>query len=126
MTLKLATDVTDQQNKLAGYLNAKANVAKYVAALQNTDISGVNFTALPGDLQKKLPADPVVLLQQVNANLAIAKQHGQFWSNEIQPDLTKIPQAIINYNSQFQAELAIMLPLVNDLLAVDDPKSATS
>lgn len=121
MTVQLATDVTDQQNKLAGYINAKANVAKYVAALQNTDISGVNFKTLPQDLQKKLPADPAVLLETVNANLATAKQHGQFWSNDIQPNLTAIPQAIINFNSQFQAEMQLIIPLVQDLLTKDDP-----
>ncbi len=121
MTVQLATNVTDQQNKLAGYINAKANVAAYVAALQSTDISGVSFNTLPKDIQSKLPADPTVLLQQVNANLTIAKQHGQFWSNEIQPNLTAIPQAIINYNSQFQVEMGLILPLVTDLLSKEDP-----
>lgn len=121
MTVQLATDVTDQQNKLAGYINAKANVAKYVASLQNTDISGVNFKSLPDDIQKKLPADPAVLLATVSANLTTAKSHGQFWSNDIQPNLTAIPQAIINYNTQFQAEMALITPLVQDLLNKDDP-----
>lgn len=125
MPVQLATNVADQQNKLAGYLNAKANVASYVAALQSTDISGVNFKTLPKDIQSKLPADPTVLLQQVNANLTTAKQHGQFWSNEIQPNLTAIPQAIINYNSQFQVEMGLILPLVTDLLSKDDPAKRT-
>jgi hypothetical protein len=122
MTVQLAIDVTDQQNKLAGYINAKANVARYVAALQNTDISGVNFKTLPPDIQKKLPEDPAVLLQQVNANLTIAKQHGQTWSNDIQPGLTAIPQAIINYNTQFQVEMGLILPLVQALLIGPDPQ----
>ncbi|HQU84539.1 MAG TPA: HBL/NHE enterotoxin family protein [Pyrinomonadaceae bacterium] len=125
MTVQLAVDLTDQQNKLAGYINAKANVAKYVAALQNTDISGVNFKTLPSDIQSKLPADPAVLLQTVNANLTTAKQHGQFWSNTIQPGLTSIPQAIINFNSQFQAEMALILPLVQSLLVTPDPDKRT-
>lgn len=119
--LQLAMDVTDQKNKLAGYINAKVNVARYVAALQNTNISGVNFNALPPDLQSKLPEDPAVLLKRVNDNLATAKQHGQTWSNDIQPNLTLIPQAIINYNSQFQAEMNVMLPLVQSLLVTPDP-----
>ncbi len=125
MPVQLATNVADQQNKLAGYLNAKANVASYVAALQSTDISGVNFKTLPKDIQSKLPTDPAVLLQQVNANLTTAKEHGQFWSNEIQPSLTAIPQAIINYNSQFQVEMGLILPLVTDLLSKDDPAKRT-
>ena len=86
MPLHLATDVADQQNKLAGYINAKASVARYVTALQNTDISGVNFKALPANLQSKLPEDPAVLLKRVNQNLTAAKAHGQTWSNDIQPD----------------------------------------
>lgn len=125
MTIQLAINVDDQKAKLAGYLNAKANVAKYVAAVQNTDISGVNFKTLPEDIQKKLPEDPAVLLKTVNKNLATAKQHGQTWSNDIQPALTNIPQAIINYNTQFQAEMAVMLPLVQDLLVKPDPAKRT-
>lgn len=121
MTVILAVDVTDQKNKLAGYINAKVNVARYVAALQNTDISGINFKTLPSQIQSKLPADPAVLLKAVATNLATAKQHGQTWSNDIQPNLTNIPQAIINYNSQFQAEIALILPLVQDLLVKPDP-----
>lgn len=116
-----AIDVTDQQNKLAGYINAKANVKKYIAALQNTDISGVNFNTLPADIQSKLPADPAVLLQTVNANLATAKTHAQTWSNDIEPNLTNIPQAIINYNTQFQQELTVMLPLIQQLLVTNPP-----
>ena len=119
--LQLAMDVTDQKNKLAGYINAKANVARYVSALQNTDISGVNFKALPQKLQSELPEDPAVLIQKVSANLATAKQHGQNWSNNIQPNLTLIPQAIINYNTQFQAEMALILPLVKSLLVNPNP-----
>ena len=121
MTVILAVDVTDQKNKLAGYINAKVNVARYVAALQNTDISGINFKTLPSQIQSKLPADPAVLLKAVATNLATAKQHGQTWSNDIQPNLTNIPQAIINYNTQFQAEIALILPLVQDLLVKPDP-----
>lgn len=125
MTVILAVDVTDQKNKLAGYINAKVNVARYVAALQNTDISGINFKTLPSQIQSKLPADPAVLLKAVATNLATAKQHGQTWSNDIQPNLTNIPQAIINYNSQFQAEIALILPLVQDLLVKPDPDKRT-
>ena len=125
MTVILAVDVTDQKNKLAGYINAKVNVARYVAALQNTDISGINFKTLPSQIQSKLPADPAVLLKAVATNLATAKQHGQTWSNDIQPNLTNIPQAIINYNTQFQAEIALILPLVQDLLVKPDPDKRT-
>ena len=121
MALQLAQDVKDTQNKLAGYLNAKGNVAAYVAALQNTDISGVNFKTLPADLQNKLPEDPAVLLQTVTTNLTTAKGHGQTWSNDIQPNLTSIPQAIINYNTQFQEIIPVMVELVTDLLSNDDP-----
>ena len=118
MPLQLATNVKVQQDKLAGYLNAKANVAAYVGALQSTDISGVNFDALPADI--KPPNDPAALLQVVNAHLATAKQHGLTWSSSIQPGLTSIPQAIINYNATFQEAVKMLLSLVQDLLTDPD------
>lgn len=113
------------QDQLVGYLNAKANVARYVAALQNTDISGVNFKALPKDIQDKLPDDPATLLATVRDHLATAKTHGQFWSNDIQPALTSVPQAVINFNTQFQEELKVIEPLVSDLIDHDDPAKRT-
>jgi hypothetical protein len=122
MALQLATDVKAQQEKLAGYLNAKANVAAYVASLQNTDLSNINFKALPGDLQSKMPVDPAILLKTVNDHLAAAKAHAQTWSNDIQPNLTSIPQALINYNARFQEIVEVMTPLVTNLsLTPDDP-----
>ncbi|MPY24513.1 HBL/NHE enterotoxin family protein [Shewanella psychropiezotolerans] len=113
------TDVTKE--KLAGYVNAKANVARYVTALQNTNISGVNFKVLPKDIQDKLPENPATLLKTVNTNLATAKNHGLYWSNEIQPNLTFIPQTIINYSTQFKIEVGIINPLLVALSAKDDP-----
>ena len=113
--VQLATNVQDQESKLAAYVNAKAQVAGYVAALQNTDLSGVSFTDLPPDL--KLPGDPKTLLATVKTNLATAKQHGQNWSNNIQPNLTNIPQAIINYGTTFQSTMTLMTPLLTDLFA---------
>ncbi len=109
------------QDQLVGYLNAKANVARYVAALQSTDISGVNFKTLPPDIEAKLPEDPATLLETVREHLTTAKSHGQFWSNDIQPALTAVPQAVINFNTQFQAELTLIEPLVQALLDQDDP-----
>lgn len=117
----LTTDVKAEKDKLAGYLQAKANVKAYVGALQNTNISGVNFKTLPQDIQNKLPQDPATLLKTVQDHLATAKQHGLYWSNEIEPNLTNIPQAIINFNTIFQEEMKIMIPLVTDLLGNDDP-----
>lgn len=116
----LTTDVKKEKDKLAGYVNAKGNVAKYVAALQNTNISGVNFKTLPKSIQEKLPEDPATLLKKVNANLTTAKEHGTFWSNEIQPNLTKIPQSIINYNTLFKNEVKVINPLLVALSAKDN------
>jgi hypothetical protein len=118
----LTIDVTDQKKKLAGYLDAKANVAAYVVALQNTNISGVNFKTLPKDLQDKLPEAPAALLAKVNKNLSLAKQHGQTWSNDIQPGLTAIPQAVIDFNSSFQSEVTFILPRLQYL--IDHPNDA--
>jgi Bacillus haemolytic enterotoxin (HBL) len=122
MALQLATDVKDQQDKLAGYLTAKTKVAAYVASVQNTDLSAINFKALPPGL--KLPGDPVELLKTVNEHLTAAKMHAQTWSNDIQPNLTAIPQALINYNATFQEVLKVMTPLVTSLsLTPTDPQA---
>jgi hypothetical protein len=124
MALQLATDVKAQQDKLAGYLNAKLNVAAYVSSLQNSSLDGINFKALPDDLQKKLPSDPAVLLKTVNDHLTTAKAHGQGWSNDIQPNLTVIPQAISNYNATFQEVVKVMMPLITKLsLTPLDPQA---
>jgi hypothetical protein len=117
----LAPDANDHKAKLAGYINAKCNVAAYVHALQNIDLSGINFKTLPKDLQKKLPEDPAVLLGQVQKNLGIAKSHGLDWSNNIQPDLTKIPLAIIDYGTLFIEAIKEIRPLVNDPDIDNDP-----
>ena len=122
MALQLATDVKAQQDKLAGYLTAKTNVAAYVKSLQNTDLSAINFKALPPEL--KLPGDPAELLKTVNEHLAAAKTHAQTWSNDIQPNLTSIPQALINYNTTFQEVVKVMTPLVTNLsLNPADPQA---
>ncbi len=122
--LALQSEAGDIKDKLAGYVNAKTKVASYVASLLNTDISGVTFNALPEDLQKQLPKDPKELVATLQEELATARSHGMTWSNTIEPNLTAIPQAIINYNSQFQVEYNYMRPLVQDLInnPTDDEK----
>jgi|GEM_PF-6359174 len=109
-------DVDQVKNDLASYVNAKAVVSSYVAALLNTDISGVTFNGLPDELQKQLPKDPKEILSALKNELQTARTHGLTWSNTIEPDLTAIPQAIINYNSQFQVEYNYIRPLVQDLI----------
>ncbi|MGD8688371.1 MAG: HBL/NHE enterotoxin family protein [Gammaproteobacteria bacterium] len=116
---KLAPAVNAEQDKLAGYLNARAQVAAYVNGLNNVDISGVTFKDLPEDLKKQLPEDPKTLLAKLQGELQTAITHGNTWSNQIEPDLTKIPQAIINYNTTFQTEVGLMEPLVQAL--IDNP-----
>ncbi len=113
----LAVDVDQTKVDLAGYVNAKCVVSSYVASLLNTDISGVVFNDLPEDLAKQLPEDPKVILETLKGELATAREHGLTWSNTIEPGLTSIPQAIINYNSQFQVEYNYIRPLVQDLIA---------
>jgi predicted nucleic acid-binding Zn-ribbon protein len=117
-----AIDVKKTKDDLASYVNAKKVVSAYVTALTNTDISGVIFKSLPDDLKKQLPEDPSVILEKLKAELATAQSHGMTWLNDIEPDLTKIPQAIINYNSQFQAEYDLMMPLIKDLIKNPDDK----
>jgi predicted nucleic acid-binding Zn-ribbon protein len=79
-------------------------VSSYVAALLNTDISGVTFNDLPEKLKKQLPTDPKDILDKLKTELETAREHGRNWANKIEPGLTNIPQAIINFNSQFQVE----------------------
>lgn len=118
-----AIDVKKTKDDLASYVNAKTVVSSYVTALTNTDISGVTFKDLPSDLKKQLPADPKTILATLQKELKTARGHGMTWLNDIEPDLTKIPQAIINYNTQFQAECGLMMPLIDDLIINPDDKA---
>ena len=118
-----AIDVKKTKDDLASYVNAKTVVSSYVTALTNTDISGVTFKDLPSDLKKQLPADPKTILANLQKELKTARGHGMTWLNDIEPDLTKIPQAIINYNTQFQAECGLMMPLIDDLIINPDDKA---
>jgi predicted nucleic acid-binding Zn-ribbon protein len=117
-----AFDVKKTKDDLASYVNAKTVVSSYVTALTNTDISGVTFKDLPSDLKKQLPEDPNTILTKLKGELKTAQGHGMTWLNDIEPDLTKIPQAIINYNTQFQKEYNVMMPLIDAL--IDNPKDA--
>jgi len=112
-------DVNQTKDDLASYVNAKCVVSSYVAGLLNTDISGVVFNDLPDDLKKQLPEDPKVILDRLKGQLATARGHGLTWSNTIEPGLTSIPQAIINYNTQFYVEYDYIRPLLQAL--IDNP-----
>ncbi|MEH6517819.1 MAG: HBL/NHE enterotoxin family protein [Halioglobus sp.] len=98
----LQKDVTKTKNDLAGYLTARAKVSSYVAGVKYASLPDIEFEKLPQDIQVKLPADPQKVLDQVKANLAIAQKNALCWSNDIEPDLTAIPQAIINFNEKFK------------------------
>lgn len=99
----LQADVKKQKNDLAGYLTARANVSTYVQGIQNASLPDINFKKLPKDLQDKLPADPNALLAEVKKNLDTAKANALNWSNNIEPNLTDIPQALINFNAKFKS-----------------------
>jgi hypothetical protein len=116
----LQVDVDQQKNDLAGYLTARAMVSSYVAGVQKVTLGGINFNTLPADIQSKLPADPATLLKTLQANLDIAQKNALSWSNNIEPNLTDIPQAIINFNAKFKAASDSILGWVTELANGND------
>ncbi|WP_027179763.1 HBL/NHE enterotoxin family protein [Maridesulfovibrio bastinii] len=120
-TVNLDLDIDNSQDDLAEYQNAKTVVTSYVQALNNTDISGVAFQHLPEKLQKELPADPKDILATLRTELDAAKEHGMNWSNNIAPDLTAIPQGLINYGTTFQTLYETMRPIL--VYLIDNPEA---
>ncbi len=99
----LQADVEKEKNDLAGYLTARANVSAYVAGVQKVSMPDINFGKLPADVAKNMPADPDKLYKDVQKNLKTAQDNALNWSNNIEPNLTEIPQSIINFNAKFQS-----------------------
>jgi hypothetical protein len=116
----LQVDVDQQKDDLAGYLTARAMVSSYVAGVQKVTLGGINFNTLPADIQSKLPADPATLLKTLQGNLDIAQKNALQWSNNIEPNLTDIPQAIINFNAKFKASSDSILAWVEELANGND------
>ena len=120
----LQVDTEKQKNDLAGYLTARANVSSYVQGVQNASLPDINFTKLPKDLQDKLPSDPNALLAEVKANLATAQKNALEWSNNIEPNLTKIPQAIINFTADFNTTTSSIVGWLGELANGNDKNKA--
>jgi hypothetical protein len=120
----LQTDVDKTKNDLAGYLTARAMVSSYVAGVQKVTLNDIKFDKLPPDIQSKLPADPAELLATLQGQLKTAQDNALNWSNNIEPALTDIPQAIINFNSKFQSAASSILTWVTQLANGDDSNKA--
>lgn len=111
----LQQNVTETKNKLAGYLTARGRVSAYVAGVQKASLPDIKFEKLPPEIQVKLPADPQEMLDQVRANLKTAQTNALLWSNDIEPGLTAIPQAIINFNDKFKTSAASVTQWLGEL-----------
>ncbi len=116
----LQIDLTQQKNDLAGYLTARANVSAYVAGVQQVSMPNIDFGKLPSDIAKKLPADPNKLYAAVQTNLKTAQANALNWSNNIEPNLTEIPQAIINFNAKFQSASSSISTWLGELAGGND------
>lgn len=120
----LQADVKKQKNDLAGYLTARANVSSYVQGVQKVSLPDINFAKLPADLQSKMPADPNALLAEVKANLETAQSNALNWSNNIEPNLTDIPQALINFNAKFKSSASSISGWLGELANGNDQNKA--
>jgi hypothetical protein len=101
---------------LAGFQAARATVSSAVAGLLGADIGGTNpeiqpraasVSASPGASQTERPA--------LQGHLETARQHALDWSNDIEPALTAIPQAVINFSSKLQASAPSIQSWVTEL-----------
>ncbi len=86
-----AAELRQMQEKLTAYTNA-------VAA-----ITANAHTITKASLQQIDPANPPAWWNTLSGNFTACQGHAQTWIDTIYPSLTRVPQAIIDYNTYFQA-----------------------
>lgn len=96
--IDLTIDVETLKGKLADYSGAELLARGSGNCVLNLDIEKVMFKEQ--DIKSK--ADK---LKAVKDNLAVAHQDCLEWLNNVEPDMTKIPQGFINYATLFATAL---------------------
>jgi len=86
-----ATELRQMKEKLTAYTNAVALITANA------------HTITKASLQKVDAANPPAWWTTLSGNFTACQGHAQTWIDTIYPSLTRVPQAIIDYNTYFQA-----------------------
>jgi signal transduction histidine kinase len=105
--IQLAFDVEGAKAQLTQVFRDRLSAQGSVWNLENVNIEDVTFD----DLKDKIPNQDQ-LVADLKACLATAKTHGLTWSNEVQPQLTVVPQAAINFASTWNNAVSLILDFV--------------
>lgn len=83
-------DVLSMKQKLVDYWNAVAAINASSFGIVKTQLRRIDESA-----------DPPAWWNELSQNIKDCQGHAQFWLGTIYPSLTRVPQAIINYNTFF-------------------------
>jgi hypothetical protein len=100
----LQFDVEAAKEQLTQVFRDRISAQGAVYNLQNADIEPVAFT----DLEAKVDNQETLVAEMKDA-LRQAQAHGGTWFNEVQPHLTAIPQAAINYATLWNQVVPLVL-----------------
>ncbi|HQU84538.1 MAG TPA: HBL/NHE enterotoxin family protein [Pyrinomonadaceae bacterium] len=113
---KLSFDVEAAKEQLTQVFRDRISAQGSVYNVLNVDLKDITFSELEEKIENQ---DELIAAMQTA--LATAKTHCQSWFNDVQPNLTQIPQAAINYGTLWNNTI----PLVLDELKNSDPDRET-
>ncbi|MEO6393429.1 MAG: HBL/NHE enterotoxin family protein [Pyrinomonadaceae bacterium] len=109
-----STELADIQAKLTNYLNAVALITADAHTMRNAVLVAVDPNNVP------------VWYGPLKTNFTNAQTHAANWLDNIMPDFTRVPQAIINYNNTFTATYVEIMGILTAIGAGDPtPKQRT-
>lgn len=117
----LAFDVEGAKAQLTQIFRDRLSAQGSVWNLQNVNIDDVNFN----DLAKKIPNQDA-LVADLKTCLQTAKGNGQTWANNLQPQLTIIPQSVINFASLWDNAIPLILKQLDGSSSDPDISTVTS
>lgn len=101
---QLSFDVEAAKEQLTQVYRDRISAQGAVYNVLNVDIEEIDFTGIP----QPIP-DQDKLVAEMKADLKTAQTNGQQWFNEVQPHLTFIPQAAINYATLWNETIPVVL-----------------
>lgn len=101
---QLSFDVEAAKAQLTQVFRDRLSAQGSFYGVLNVDIEDVDFAGIPDPIP-----DQAALVAQLKADLALAQGHVQNWFNTIQPQLTLVPQASINFAAVWNTAIPAIL-----------------